>query len=383
MVSLIIAAAGSGRRFGYEKNKVFYPLGNKPMIWHTVQRAAECSLVDEIVIVAGKNDIEEMKAIFAEFPLPVPIKITQGGKERQDSVYSAMKEVSPDADILLVHDGARPMADKNMFSELIEQVKEKEAVIYAVPVKDTIKQQDEQGLVRKTLCRDTLAAVQTPQGFKRTVLEAAYRYGKKENIYATDDASLAEAAGFPVHILLGSYANIKVTTKEDIKMAEQGLGIVPIPRVGLGYDVHRLGEGRRLVLGGVEIPFERGLVGHSDADVLVHAVMDALLGAAGLKDIGTYFPDTDERFRNISSISLLENVGRLLKENGYAIGNIDATLMAERPKIAPYIDKMKEHICQALEIAPSQLAIKATTTEKLGFVGKEEGMAAQAIASII
>ena len=195
----------------------------------------------------------------------------------------------------------------------------------------------------------------------------------KEGFKGTDDASLVERAGYEVEIVKGDYRNIKITTKEDLPMEN---------RIGTGFDVHRLTEGRDLILGGVSIPFERGLDGHSDADVLVHAVMDALLGAAAMGDIGKLFPDTDEAYRGISSIELLKRVGSLLTESFFLIGNIDVTVMAQRPKISPYTEQMRENISEALGTEKSRISIKGTTTEKLGFVGREEGIAAEAVCLI-
>lgn len=212
--------------------------------------------------------------------------------------------------------------------------------------------------------------MQTPQGFDTAAIKAAYEAAYAEGFYGTDDAGIAERAGLEIRIVPGSYDNIKITTREDLSMET---------RVGTGYDVHRLEEGRKLILGGVDIPFERGLLGHSDADVLVHAIMDALLGAAALGDIGKLFPDTDDRYKGISSIELLKNVREAIENAGYSICNIDATLIAQKPRIAPYIEDMRTNIAAALSIEKDRVSVKATTTEKLGFTGRQEGMEAQAV----
>ena len=234
-----------------------------------------------------------------------------------------------------------------------------------------------------TLNRSRLVAAQTPQIFHRDLLVKAHEHARAEGIQATDDASLVEALGVPVVILEGSEKNRKVTTREDIPILSLYMKGKEVQRIGTGYDVHRLKEGRRLVLGGVEIPFERGLDGHSDADVVIHAIMDALLGAAGLRDIGTYFPDTDQAFKDISSLVLLEKVRHLLREKCCRIVNLDVTLLAQRPKIKPYVPQMIANIAEALRIPKAAVSVKATTTEKLGFVGREEGMAAQAAAMVL
>jgi len=221
--------------------------------------------------------------------------------------------------------------------------------------------------------RKNLYSVQTPQTFERTIIENAYTKAFSDGYFGTDDGSLVERLGLPVVIAEGDYGNIKITTREDLPLEK---------RVGMGYDVHRLVEGRRLVVGGVLIDFEKGLLGHSDADVLVHAVMDALLGAASLGDIGQHFPDNDMRYKDISSLELLSRVGELLKENGYTACNIDATIMAQRPKMMPHAQRMKENIAARLGMSVENINIKATTTEGLGFVGREEGIASQAVCII-
>jgi 2-C-methyl-D-erythritol 4-phosphate cytidylyltransferase/2-C-methyl-D-erythritol 2,4-cyclodiphosphate synthase len=300
--------------------------------------------------------------------------------------------IPEDVDIVLVHDGARPFVTNDTIDALIEGTVKYGAAVAAVPVKDTIKSA-EGGIFRETLDRSKLFSVQTPQGFGRKLLIEAYERAFSEKFYGTDDAVLVEKMGEKVYLVKGDYNNIKITTKEDIIVGEAILTarsgkVLPAEyptveealetRIGTGYDVHRLTEGRKLILGGVELPFERGLLGHSDADVLLHAIMDALLGAAALGDIGRHFPDNDESYRGISSLLLLKRVGELLNENGCRIGNIDAVVIAQRPKIAPYIGQMTARIAETLGIGENAINIKGTTTEKLGFCGREEGIAAQA-----
>ena len=234
-------------------------------------------------------------------------------------------------------------------------------------------------MVNTTLDRNRLWEAQTPQIFKSTIIRDAYNRLTED---VTDDAALVEKAGYKVKIYMGSDKNIKITTSEDLLIAKTMAGIVTSLRTGIGYDVHRLSSGRKLILGGVEIPYIKGLSGHSDADVLIHAIIDALLGAAGLKDIGYHFPPDDTKYENISSSILLEEVNSLLKKKGIAIINIDSTIVAEKPKIAPYIDDMRTRIGAALDLRPENIMIKATTTEGLGFTGKEQGIAAYAVASV-
>ena len=227
--------------------------------------------------------------------------------------------------------------------------------------------------VSESVDRSEYYSVQTPQGFRKSLLIKAYEQAYDDSFFGTDDASIVEHAGGRITIVDGEYQNIKITTKEDLPMEN---------RIGTGFDVHRLVPDRKLILGGVEIPFERGLEGHSDADVLIHAVMDALLGAAGLGDIGVHFPDTDPAYEGAQSLLLLERVRAMLEDAYYQIGNIDVTLIAQRPKIRPYIDDMREAMAHALQIDMSRINIKGTTTEKLGFTGREEGIACEAAASI-
>ena len=317
----------------------------------------------------------------------MPVRYALGGAEREDSVYNGLMAASSDADIVMVHDGSRPFAGPEWFDNAVGVMDVAKAAVYAIPVKDTVKEReraDAQGVqVLRTLDRSRLIAVQTPQIFHRDILLKAHEYAKEKGISGTDDASLVEALGEKLFVLQGDERNHKVTTMDDVPILEFYMDGPTEHRVGSGYDVHPLAEGRELILGGVHIPFERGLAGHSDADVLVHAVMDALLGAAGLKDIGTYFPDTDAKFKNISSLVLLEKVRQILIENSCRVINVDVTLMAQRPKIKEYVPRMIRNVAGALQIDEAAVSVKATTTERLGFVGKEEGMAAQAAAMVL
>jgi 2-C-methyl-D-erythritol 4-phosphate cytidylyltransferase/2-C-methyl-D-erythritol 2,4-cyclodiphosphate synthase len=263
-----------------------------------------------------------------------------------------------------------------MAREVLRMARETGAAVPALPVTDTLKK-GRDGLVAGTQPREGLYAVQTPQGFSREVLERAY----KECVDAlTDDAGLVERLGLPVAIVPGSRRNIKITLPEDFAMAEQMM--TSAPRVGLGYDAHRLVEGRQLILGGVAIPHEKGLLGHSDADVVLHALTDALLGACALGDIGQHFPDSDPAYQGISSLLLLEKTVALLKEKGFRPMQCDLTIQAQRPKLAPHLPRMRANIAAALGIPLDKVGLKATTTEGLGFVGWEEGIAVQAVAVV-
>lgn len=386
-VSVIVVAAGSGRRFGYERNKLFYPLCGKPVLAHTLAHVFAAASVTEVVIVHAERDAETIRELTESLHPGMPVRYAIGGAEREDSVYNGLLAADEGCDIVMVHDGARPYAGPEWFDNALPVMAETNAAVYAIPVKDTVKLREyaESGRPQQlqTLDRSRLIAVQTPQIFRRELLLKAHEYAKVHGMSSTDDASLVEALGENIAILQGDERNHKVTTMDDVPVLEFYMNGPTEHRVGSGYDVHVLTEGRRLVLGGVEIPYDKGLDGHSDADVLIHALMDALLGAAGLKDIGTYFPDTDRKFKNISSLLLLEKVRQILIENCCRIINVDVTLMAQQPKIKPYVPKMIKNIAGALQIDAAAVSVKATTTEHLGFVGRQEGMAAQAAAMIL
>lgn len=386
-VSVIVVAAGSGRRFGYERNKLFYPLCGKPVLAHTLERVFAASQVNEVIIVISEQDHDDIADIVEGMHPAIPVKYALGGAEREDSVYNGLMATSADMDVVMVHDGARPLAGPEWYDNAVPVMERTKAAIYAIPLKDTVKLRESVDAIGpqmvRTLDRKRLVAAQTPQIFHRDVLIKAHKYAKLHNLIGTDDASLVEAIGEKIVILRGDERNHKVTTMDDVPVLEFYMNGPTEHRVGSGYDVHSLAKGRKLILGGVEIPFEKGLDGHSDADVLIHAIMDSLLGAAGLKDIGTYFPDTDKTFKNISSLVLLEKVRQILVENSCRIINIDATLMAQRPKIKPYVSNMVTNIAKALQIDKLSVSVKATTTEHLGFVGQEEGMAAQAAAMVL
>lgn len=388
MVSVIIAAAGRGSRMELGKNKILCELTGKPILQYSLELFAKIEVITEIIVVTGIEDVDEVNDIISAADCVA--KVVVGGTERQDSIFNALKSVDADSQIVLVHDGARPFVEESSVRELLKCLNAADAVILAVPVKDTIKVVNNFAQVTTTPDRKTLVAVQTPQGFRKQLLFDAYDYAYATGYRGTDDASIVENFGQSVVVLTGSYENIKLTTPEDmivgielVKRKNGNFVKMRNPRVGFGYDVHKLVDERKLILGGVDIPCEFGLLGHSDADVLLHAIMDALLGAAGLGDIGKHFPDTDASYKGASSVVLLEYVVQLLVERGYVINNIDATVAAQKPKLANYISEMCSNIATSCKINIAQVNVKATTTEELGFVGRKEGMAAYAVASIV
>ena len=381
-VSAVLVAAGSSTRMGFDK--LSFDLGGETVLHRSIRAFEQDPLVTEIVLVAGKNRafVEQQAADCTK-----PVQIVTGGTTRAESAKNGVLAAA--GELVAVHDAARPFASQAVITAALEAAARCGAAAPAVPVKDTIKAAargngktvPDACLVYTTPDRSTLYAVQTPQCFDRAEYLAALEELDAEKArLVTDDCSLFELTGRAVQLTQGDYANYKITTREDLPRPEQKEEHKM--RIGHGYDVHRLVEGRKLILGGVEVPFEKGLLGHSDADVLAHAVMDAVLGAAALGDIGHLFPDTDDRWKGADSLKLLEEVVRVLADQGYQIENIDATLLAQRPKLAPYIDEMRGNIADACRVDIAQVSVKATTEEGLGFTGTGAGMAAHAVALI-
>lgn len=382
--SAVIPAAGRGERFGRGSNKVFALAKGKPLLAYTLDAFEQCAEIDEIIIVAAEPEIEDIRSIAESFKISKMKAVVAGGSHRQDSVQRGIAAVSDASDIVAIHDGARPLISQDTIKATISAARELGAAVAAVPVIDTIKSADLDGIVASTLDRSSLWAIQTPQTFQKSLLLSAYEQAKSDGFYATDDAALVEHLGHPVKLIMGAYDNIKVTTPQDLDFVETRLGgkTVQEIRTGFGYDIHRFAEGRKLVLGGVEFPGEVGLDGHSDADVILHAIADALLGAAALGDIGIHFPNTDPKYCGISSLLLLEHTANLIAQNGWQIVNVDATLVSERPKIAPKSAEMRENIAKSLGVDPCRVSIKATTAEKLGDLGAGNGAACYAIATL-
>lgn len=369
-VTAIVVAAGASRRMGFDKLSHRLPDG-RTVLEASVQAFDAHSEVSQIILVAGKNKAA-CEALAAR--CRTAAQVVSGGETRADSVRAGLRAAT--GTLVAIHDAARPFVSEQVISRTLAAAEECGAAAPAVPVKDTIKLAED-GMVQMTPDRSHLFAVQTPQCFAREkYLQALEQVAKDRASLVTDDCSLFELAGFPVRLTEGDYENIKITTADDLKGESR-------MRIGHGYDVHRLVEGRRLILGGVDIPYEKGLLGHSDADVLLHAISDALLGAAALGDIGKHFPDNDPQYEGADSLVLLHKVGELLHGAGYAVGNIDATILCQAPKLLPHIPAMRENIASALEIAVDAVSVKATTEEKLGFTGSGEGIAAHAVALIL
>jgi 2-C-methyl-D-erythritol 4-phosphate cytidylyltransferase/2-C-methyl-D-erythritol 2,4-cyclodiphosphate synthase len=382
-VAAIIPAAGFGTRMESSLPKQYLILGGIPIIVRTVHAFLQAGCVDIIIVAVPPEKVESTRDLFNEHNLPKEkLQVIGGGKRRQDSVKAGLDLLSDQIDIVMVHDGARPLVSPELICRCLDMARLKNAVIAAVPVKDTLKKAAADNTVVATIDRTALWQAQTPQCAKLALMRQAFAVNGDRDV--TDEAMLFERAGIGVTIVDGSEKNIKVTRPEDLLLAETIINSTPqpqpnLPRIGHGYDAHKFAENRRLVLGGVTIPYDLGLAGHSDADVLTHALCDAILGALAAGDIGRHFPDSDEAYAGIYSITLLEQVITLAETRGYIVGNADITLVCEAPKMAPHIDKMRVLVAQACRSEVSAINIKATTTEKMGFTGRKEGIACHAV----
>ncbi len=381
-VTGIVLAGGSGTRMGMAKNKTLLSLCGKSVLARSMEALAP--FVDDLIVVYRGEDREAVQDVAArEAVLSCPVRMTLGGDTRQASVRSGLAALPDSCGTVLIHDAARCLVDAETILRVLQSAKEYGSGVAAVPVVDTIKKAGEALEVEETLRRDQLWAVQTPQGFRRPLIEQAHAEAEKDGWVGTDDASLLERLGQPVHLVMGSRHNIKLTTPEDLAMAEVFLrgsapAVSPL-RIGQGYDVHQFAQGRPLILCGIEVPYSLGLDGHSDADVAVHALMDAMLGALSLGDIGKHFPDTDDRYRGISSLELLRHVMGLMAERHAQLVNADITIVAQTPKLAPYIPAMRAKLAEVLAVPEDRVSVKATTTERLGFEGRKEGISSQAV----
>jgi 2-C-methyl-D-erythritol 4-phosphate cytidylyltransferase/2-C-methyl-D-erythritol 2,4-cyclodiphosphate synthase len=380
-VTAIIAAGGSGKRLGSAVPKQLLDVAGKTLLQRSIDAFRTHPGVDDVIVAVPAEVLNAPPHWLAG------VRLVAGGERRQDSVTNAFAAVAAEADIVLVHDAARPFVSRDVISRAIQGAADHGAVIVAVPVSDTVKRvtRDESpggdGVIAETLPREEIVLAQTPQAFRRAVLAAALVADSSAET-ATDEAMLAERAGFRVHVVAGEPGNVKITTAEDLERARRrGQSRVGIaPRVGVGYDLHRLVEGRPLVLGGVTVPSERGALGHSDADVICHAVTDAILGAARAGDIGQHYPDTDPRWKGASSIALVKEVVSLVRERRLAIENVDVVVILERPKIGPHRDAIQSRLAEALGIDESRVSVKGKTNEGVDAVGRGEAIAAHAVA---
>lgn len=377
-VGAIVAAGGSGQRAGVAKQ--WLVLGGETVLRRSARALASCELVDELVAVVPAG--EEARALADLAGLGKPVRAVAGGPARADSVRNGLAAL-PGCGLVLIHDAARPFATPALARAVAEAAAEAGAALAALPATDTVKRAGPDGRsVAETIDRRSVWLAQTPQGFRTSVLRRAFEAAGAAAADATDECALVERAGGEVRLVPGEPGNGKITTADDVARARARLES-PVA-MGIGYDVHPFAPGRKLILGGVEFQGEGdGLLGHSDADICAHAIGDAILGAAGLGDLGHHFPDTDPRWKGVSSLLLLRHIAGLAAERGWRVGNCDVTLAARRPKVAPRAEEMRARLAEALGVAPAQVNVKATTGEKLGFVGRAEGIAAHAVALLV
>lgn len=375
----VIVAAGRGARSGLQQNKVFFEIEGRSVLSRCLDAFQASGLVDGIVLVISETDRAAYDALVErEGACPLVKAVAYGGETRRDSVRNGLEALPEDAEVVAVHDAARPFVTREVIAATLESARRYGSGVISTPVVDTVKQLMPDGSVT-TPDRATLRAVQTPQTFDVKKLLSAHRRAREEGLQVTDDAMLFEHYYGDLRLVTaqGAERNRKLTTREDFDALNRGAA--PAIRVGQGYDAHRLMEGRKLILCGVDVPCERGLLGHSDADVAVHALMDALLGALALGDIGKHFPDSDPAYKGISSMKLLEHVMGLLREEGWRVGNADVTIVAQRPKLAAFIPQMRQNLADAMDVPLDCVNVKATTTERMGFEGAEIGISAQAV----
>jgi 2-C-methyl-D-erythritol 4-phosphate cytidylyltransferase/2-C-methyl-D-erythritol 2,4-cyclodiphosphate synthase len=354
-------------------------------VWrHAVWRLLSHPEVASGALAVAPDNAAPFEAYLQRFPAPKPLRILPcGGATRQATVRNALAHLPDGVRFVAVHDAARPLVSHALLDRLIATATQHGTAIPALPVQDTLKRADNGRTVQATVAREGLYRVQTPQVSRADWLINAHRRAAEEGFeQATDDAQLLERAGYPVHLVDGDPRNLKLTTPDDLHLLRLHIGEGALTRTGIGYDIHQLTEGRTLMLGGVAIEYPYGLQGHSDADVVLHAICDALLGAAALGDIGQHFPNTDPRWKDASSLTLLQQVRTLLAQHGWQPLNIDAMALAEAPKLAPYIPEMRQRIAHTLGILPEQVSIKATTNEGMDAVGARRAIACYAVATI-
>jgi 2-C-methyl-D-erythritol 4-phosphate cytidylyltransferase/2-C-methyl-D-erythritol 2,4-cyclodiphosphate synthase len=428
-VTAIIAAGGRGQRFGGAEPKQLRLVGGTSILARSVEAFLLHPLVDAVIVALPQGLVDDPPGYLRSGTAfaregagggwssgsGTPLRLVAGGARRQDSVANAFKAAAKTTDVIVIHDAARPFASADLIARTIAAAAESGAAVAALQSRDTVKRTDRASAasgrtVIETIPREAIYLAQTPQAFQREVLRRALEIGARDGVDATDEAALVELAGVPVRLVDGEASNIKITTPEDMVLGEaiasdrsakafalHGAGAGDVSperegfsralsartgRAGTGYDLHRLVAGRPLILGGVTIPSERGALGHSDADVVCHSLTDAILGAAGLGDIGRHFPDSDPRWKDANSIDLLRQVAGLIAGEGFVIGNVDVTVILESPKIRDHVDAMRAAVAAAIGIDVARVSIKGKTNEGVDAVGRGEAIAAHAIALI-
>ncbi len=363
-VTLILACAGKGKRAGFDKNKLLVNVNGTCVLAQTFNAFKKSGLIDEYVISASLCDVEEIKSIVGD-----DAKIVLGGSTRTESVKNALEKTT--GNIVLIHDGARPFVSDEVIKNCIDCAAEYGGAIPVVPSRNTAVKLDG-AFVSNYLGKDDVFSVHTPQGFKTELIKRAYALAG--NACFNDDGEVYKTYIGKLKTFESNDKNVKLTYPEDFASTNS------VCRFGTGFDCHKLIEGRKLILGGVEIPHDKGLLGHSDADVLTHAIMDAILSALAMRDIGYHFSDKDPKYKDANSIDLLKTVLEMIKEKGYKVNSVSATIMAEKPKLLKHIPTITENLAIALNVCASSVGIGATTLEGLGFVGREEGICVHATA---
>jgi len=367
---------------GTSTPKQFNELLGVPILIHAIRAFRQVPAIGAIIVVAPAEHRELTCALLTKYQLSDHCTVVNGGKLRQDSVRIGLAQVANDSPLVAVHDGARPLITPDDIQRCLDVAATHGAAIMAVPVKDTLKAVAAGTTIRHTIEREGLWQAQTPQVVQSGLLKEAFAKADQDGFIGTDEASLLEHGGWPVMVVEGSETNLKITRPDDLLMAEAIL-MKQQPsqqmRIGHGFDAHRLIADRALILGGMEIPHELGLLGHSDADVLTHALCDAILGACGCGDIGRHFPDSDPQYKGISSIKLLAQVIDLAAAKHFGLTNADITVVAQRPKLAPHFPAMQKILAEACRVEPDAINLKASTTEQMGYTGREEGISAHAV----
>ena len=377
-VSAIIAAGGRGLRFGGGQPKQLLTLGGRPLLDRSVDAFVRSDRITDVTVALPVDLAADPPGYLRARAKPV--EIVEGGARRQDSVANAFARISGRADVVVIHDAVRPLVGLDVIARTVDAAATHGAAIAALATTDTVKRAGVDHIVSDTLPRGEIFLAQTPQAFRSSVLRDALAFGSFRTD-ATDEAMLAEQAGHPVRLVDGDPRNLKITTREDLELAERFLGTTNAPvRIGNGYDLHRLVAGRPLILGGLTIPFDKGLDGHSDADAVCHAVTDAILGAAGAGDIGRHFPDTDPAWKDARSLELLARATDVVARAGYRVVNVDVIVIAQRPRLAPHVAAMRANLGQALGVASECVSVKGKTNEGVGSIGAGESIAVHAVA---
>lgn len=376
-VGVVIVAGGRGARLGADLPKQLLDLGGRSMLQRSVAAFDTHPRLEEFVVVLPLDLVSKGHDLIGAATRGW--KVAEGGPRRQDSVQNGLKALSSAVTIVLIHDAARPFVSASLIDRVIDAAAKDGAAVPAVGVTDTVKHVDIGSMtVKSTLSRDAIWLAQTPQGFQRVVLDRAYV--KNAGADVTDEGMLAERAGMPVTIVPGDSDNMKITTPDDLARAR---GVLGAPRVGTGYDLHRLVAGRPLVLAGVTLPFDKGPHGHSDGDVLCHALTDALLGAAAAGDIGRHFSNTDPKWKDAAGLDLVSRAVAIVRAAGFAPANADVTVILEQPKLAPQVDAMRANVAAVLGLPVECVSIKGKTNEGVDAVGRGEAIAAHAVAMLV